>query len=103
MCLPVKTAAAGCQCNAALTSPFLERYIYLYCPMTPIEGRERKKCGGKVHPLVGLVAIAVPGMFQGRFSHALCPQLSFLLLTLTPRPKKLRTSDLILYHLLLWA
>lgn len=48
--------AAGCQCNATLSNPFLERYIHFYCPMTPTEGRERGKSGGKLHLLVELVA-----------------------------------------------
>lgn len=48
--------AAGCQCNATLSNPFLERCIHFYCPTTPTEGRERQKCGGKLLLLVGLVA-----------------------------------------------
>lgn len=62
MCLPTKTAAAGCQCNATLTDPFLERCINFCCTMTPIEGKERKKHHGKVHPSVGLVVISIPGI-----------------------------------------
>jgi len=73
--------------------------------MTPTEGRKREKCGGKVHPLVGLVAIAIPGSSGslGQFSPVLCPRLCSLLLTVTPKPQKLQTSGLILCCLLLWV
>lgn len=36
--------AAGCQCNATLSNPFLERCIHFYCPTTPTEGREQMYC-----------------------------------------------------------
>lgn len=62
LCLPIKIEAAHCQCNAMLANYFLERYLIFYCPITPMEGRERNKCGGKVNPLVGIAEATIPGL-----------------------------------------